>query len=187
MFMHLALPVRWGGGCSGLSAGHSCRAAGLPLAPREAGVLSGLGSLQPYLLATAQDLATALQQRAIADFNNWLVGCRASACVPARQPVELPQPATIRALQVKVRAEARTIGYRAVRRAAAERAQEALLSAERQAVMAVLADKRPNLAAAAECIALQTSAAATPSATRVAARDVNIELLEGIDMAPMHR
>ena len=37
------------------------------------GALSGLGVLQPYLMATADDLATALQQCAIADFNDWLV------------------------------------------------------------------------------------------------------------------
>lgn len=39
----------------------------------EEGILSGLGALQPYLISTAEDLGTALQQRAIADLNNWLV------------------------------------------------------------------------------------------------------------------
>lgn len=88
---------------------------------------------------------------------------------------------------MKVRAEARTIGLRAVRRAAAERAHECLLTAERQAVLAALADKSNALAAAAACVASHSSAGAVPTATRAAARDINIEVLEGIDMAPLFR
>ena len=49
------------------------------------GVLSGLGILQPYLMATADDLASALQQRAVADFNDWLVRacCSPRVCFTA--------------------------------------------------------------------------------------------------------
>jgi hypothetical protein len=43
------------------------------LAPREEGVVSGLGQLQPYIIATADELSTALEQRAISDLNDWLV------------------------------------------------------------------------------------------------------------------
>ena len=51
------------------------------------GVLSGLGTLQPYLMATADDLSSALQQRAIADFNDWLVRapCSLRVCLAAGQ------------------------------------------------------------------------------------------------------
>lgn len=34
---------------------------------------SSLGQLQPYITACLEDLGMAIQQRAIADINNWLV------------------------------------------------------------------------------------------------------------------
>ena len=51
-----------------------CRSAGVHIAPGEEGVLSGLGALQPYLIGAVENLSLVLQQRAIADLNNWLVG-----------------------------------------------------------------------------------------------------------------
>ena len=57
-----------------------CRSAGVHIAPREEGVLSGLGALQPYLIGAVGDLSTALQHRAIADLNDWLVRASRILC-----------------------------------------------------------------------------------------------------------
>lgn len=86
-----------------------------------------------------------------------------------------------------MRAEARNIGMRAVRRAAAQRALESLLIAERQAVAAALARKKPDLAAAAAVVVSKSSARGMPAATRAAARDITIEVMGEVDMAPFFR
>ena len=86
-----------------------------------------------------------------------------------------------------MRSEARNVGLRAVRKAAAERAREALLAAERHVVQAALLGNQPKLAAAITCIAKETAMASAPSATRATARESNIDVLEGISMTPLHR
>lgn len=86
-----------------------------------------------------------------------------------------------------MRSEARGIGQRALRHAAAERARHTLLAAERQAVLAALAEGPHSLSAAAACVASHSWAGAVASATRATARDINVELMEGIDMAPLFR
>jgi hypothetical protein len=72
------------------------------------------------------------------------------------------------AAQVKARAEARNIGMRALKRAAAERQREADMAAERRALAARLSDGAgpPDLAALARDIAAGSppAAAAGPSA-----------------------
>lgn len=53
------------------------RAEGLVMAPGEKGVLSGLGSLQTFLVRAVDELTASLLRRAISDFNEWLVSqCR---------------------------------------------------------------------------------------------------------------
>ena len=90
-------------------------------------------------------------------------------------------------LQVKVRSEARNVGLRAVRKAAAERAREALLASERHVVQVAISSKQPKLASAVGCIANESAMATAPTATRATARESNIDVLEGISMTPLHR
>ena len=89
--------------------------------------------------------------------------------------------------QVKVRSEARNVGLRAVRKAAAERAREALLAAERHVVQAALSGTQPKLEAGIACIAMETAMTTAPSAIRATAHESNIDVLEGISMTPLHR
>ena len=79
------------------------------------------------------------------------------------------------------------MGMRAVRRAAAQRAHESLLAAERQSVAAALAGKAPDLATAAAAVASQSLARAVPPGMQAGGRDMTIELLGDIDMAPLFR
>ncbi len=90
-------------------------------------------------------------------------------------------------LQVRVRSEARNVGLRAVRKAAAERAREALLASERHVVQVSISSSQPKLAAAVGCIANESAMANAPTATRATARESNIDVLEGISMTPLHR
>ncbi len=50
-----------------------CRAEGILIAAGEEGCLTGLGSLQSFLVGAVEELATLLSRRAISDFNDWLV------------------------------------------------------------------------------------------------------------------
>lgn len=43
------------------------------IAAGEEGCLTGLGSLQPFLLSAVEELTASLLRRAISDFNEWLV------------------------------------------------------------------------------------------------------------------
>ena len=90
-------------------------------------------------------------------------------------------------MQVKVRSEARNVGLRAVRKAAAERAREALLASERHVVQVAISSSQPKLAAAVGCIANESAMASAPTATRAMARESNIDVLDGISMTPLHR
>ncbi|KAK9819680.1 hypothetical protein WJX72_001042 [[Myrmecia] bisecta] len=143
--------------------------------------VASLGRLQPFLAARVDELTHAIEQRAIADFNNWLVS---------------------------VRAEARNIGMRAVRRAAAERQREEVLGKERKilamqlhdltdpkAVAAMMATARgaegaTGNAAASAAPAVKLDPHVHPSAHKILAsspKDANEDLLAGVDMALMHR
>lgn len=48
------------------------------MAPGEEGVLSGLGSLQTFLVRAVDELTASLLRRAISDFNEWLVRAAAA-------------------------------------------------------------------------------------------------------------
>lgn len=55
------------------------------MAPGEEGVLSGLGSLQTFLVRAVDELTASLLRRAISDFNEWLVSAAAAQGMQRRQ------------------------------------------------------------------------------------------------------
>ena len=87
-----------------------------------AGLAANLGPLAAYLRDRVRELTGALEQRALGEFNNWLVS---------------------------VRSQARTIGMHAIRRAAAERQQDELLGKQRRALLQQLPAARSVAEAAA--------------------------------------
>ncbi|KAL3133292.1 hypothetical protein ABBQ38_007172 [Trebouxia sp. C0009 RCD-2024] len=141
------------------------------------GMASSLGQLQPYITACLEDLGTAIQQRTIADINNWLV---------------------------TVRAAAKEVGMRAIKQASATEQREKALTVQRKANRAPLASKE-DMRAAAAAIAngwmlpqapgkSQTShkkqASKAPAAVAIAGAELPMEdedLLTGIDMTLLHR
>ncbi|KAK9838880.1 hypothetical protein WJX74_005121 [Apatococcus lobatus] len=138
---------------------------------------SDLGVLQPFVTSRLQQLSDSIEQQALADVKSWLV---------------------------KVRAEARTVGMGAARRAASMRQTEAALASERKALVTQL----PSLASAYEAAApiaqrltatkggqitgAVLDAAAHPAAVQVLSSGAapaasQGDLLLGIDMTLLHR
>ncbi|KAL4430682.1 hypothetical protein ABPG75_005938 [Micractinium tetrahymenae] len=95
-------------GTPGGGAAAGAAAAAVAQRPGSGGGRAQLGPLAGFLRARVAELTAALEQRAIADFHNWLTS---------------------------VRAQARTIGLRAVRWAASERQQEEQLARQRKLLL----------------------------------------------------
>eukprot|EP00887_Chlorella_sp_A99_P005321 scaffold1.g5321.t1 len=136
-----------------------------------ASLAAKLGMLGPFLADKVRELTDALEQRALAEFNGWLVA---------------------------VRTQARTIGMRAIRHAAAEREHEELLARQRKALLQQLPGtlsvrEAAALVAAAMRAAAAAQAGAPPTPLPLAAQQGggtpphHGDLLEGLDMAPLHR
>ena len=65
------------------------------IAAGEEGCLTGLGSLQPFLVGAVEELTALLSRRAITDFNDWLVPHPVPHLAPAATTVLAvmrPQP-----------------------------------------------------------------------------------------------
>ncbi|BDA50846.1 Exocyst complex component 6B [Coccomyxa sp. Obi] len=131
-----------------------------------------LGNLQKVLLERVDMLTKALEQKAITDFNDWLVS---------------------------VRAEAQVVGMRVLCRAAAERAREEAAARQRRALLAQLpaaaeAGRAPAVPAASEgggaSEALWLDPKANPAAAEILANpppDSGSEVLGSINMTLLLR
>ncbi|KAK9853125.1 hypothetical protein WJX84_006750 [Apatococcus fuscideae] len=119
---------------------------------------SDLGVLQPFAAGRLQQLADSIEQQALSDVKSWLV---------------------------KVRAEARSVGMGAARRAARARQTEAALAAERKALVTQL----PSLASAYEAAAPIAQRLTATKGMQVASLEAASQgdLLLGIDMTLLHR